>query len=131
MTHSWLNSAYDVVLGPAAIRAIVSLPDPSNRKEMADALRTELMNGPNSRSEYKFDSEVQAYFGRTGGGGRVIYTATPLSFDGYTAIHRRLTKEELKRLRHRQRASTAEQGVYVIDILPAESAFSRTVPRAV
>jgi hypothetical protein len=61
----------------------------------------------------------------------VIYTASPLSFDGYTAIHRRLTKEELKRLRHDKRPSTAEQGVYVIDILPAESAFSRTVPRPV
>jgi len=130
MTHSGVNSAYEVVLGPAAIRAIIGLPDLNDRNGMAAALRTELMYGPNSRSEYRFDSDVQAYSGRTGGG-RVIYTATPLSFGGYTAIHRQLNEDELRLLRKEERPSTADQGVYVIDILPAESAFNRTVPRPV
>jgi hypothetical protein len=125
MTHSGADSAYEVVLGPAAIRAIIGLPE-SDRKEMAAVLRTELMNGPNSRSEYTFDSDIQPYWGRTGS---VVYTATPLSFDGYTAVHRRLSKAEVKRLRQENGKSTADQGVYVIDILPVQSAFTRTVRR--
>jgi hypothetical protein len=131
MAHSGLNPAYEVVLGPAAIRAIVGLADPGDRKELAAALRTELMNGPNARSEFRFDSDVQAFPGRAAGGARVVYTATPLSFDGYTAVHRGLSRQELRRLRQEKRQSTANQGVYVIDILPAESAFSRTIPRSV
>jgi hypothetical protein len=107
------------------------MPDLGDRDEMAAALRTELMNGPNSRSEYRFDSDVQAWSGRIGGGDRVVYTATPLSFGGYTAVHRLLSEEDLRRLRTEERPSTAGQGVYVIDILPAESAFNRTLPRPV
>ena len=131
MTHSGADSAYEVVLGPAAIRAIIGLPDSDRKERMGAVLRTELMNGPNARSEYKFDSDIQAYSGRTGSGDGLFYTATPLSFDGYTAVHRRLSKAELKRLRQENGKSIADQGVYVIDILPAHSAFSHTVPRPV
>jgi hypothetical protein len=125
MTHSGADSAYEVVLGPAAVRAITGLPD-GDREKMAAVLRTELMNGPNSRSEYRFDSEIQPYTGRAGS---AVYTATPLSCDGYTAVHRLLSNAEVKRLRQEDGKSTADQGVYVIDILPVQSAFTRTVPR--
>ena len=60
-----------------------------------------------------------------------IYTATPLSFAAHTAIHRPLTSEEFRRVRREQGPSDAISGVYVIDILPAESGFTRTVPRLV
>lgn len=129
MTQSGLNSAYEVVLGPAAIRVIIGLPDPCDRKDLAAALRTELMNGPNVDKEYKFDTAVQAVYGRRRSLGRVIYTATPLSFDGYTAVYRRMTREELRRLHREKDPRTGSSGFYVIDILPAESAFSRTLPR--
>lgn len=131
MSHTVANEPYEVVLGPTAIRVVLSLPDPSDRKQLADALRAELINGPNAHNELRFDEAVRTYSDRGGGPGKMIYTATPLSFAGYTAVHRRLTKEELKRLRNEQGRSTARQGVYLIDILRAESAFTRTVPRLV
>ena len=131
MSYTGVNDAYEVVLGPPAIRTVLGLPDPGERKELADALRTELMNGPNTHNEYTFDSDVRAYSDRGAGPGRAVYTATPLSFAGYTAVHRPLTSEELRRLRREQGASTDALGFYVIDILPAESAFTRTVPRLV
>ncbi len=132
MTHSSaLHTAYEVVLAPAAIRTVLSLPDPGERKELADALRTELVGGPNAHNEVRFDSDVRAYPDPGAGPGRVIYTATPLSFHGYTVVHRRLTREELKRLRREQGRSTASLGFYVIDILSADSAFGRSAPRLV
>jgi hypothetical protein len=120
MSHTETN-AYEVVLGPPAIRAVVSLPDPADRKELGAALRTELMDGPNAHNELRFDKTLRVYSDRA----RAPYTATPLSFAGYTAVHRRLTGEELRRLGREQDRLTAGQGVYVIDILPAESAFIR------
>lgn len=131
MSHSGTNETYEVALGPAAIRVILSLSDPGERKELANALRTELIRGPNAHNEYKFDSDVRAYADRGAGQGSTVYTATPLSFAGYTAIHRRLSKEEFRRLRREHGPSPATRGLYVIDILAAESAFSRTVPRLV
>src|SRR6266852_5439264 len=125
MSHTGVKDAYEVVLGPAAIRTVLSLPDPGERKELADALRTELINGPNAHNELRFDDAVRTYPDRGAGPDNVVYTATPLSFAGYTAVHRRLNKEELKRLRREQGRSTARQGLYVIDILRAESAFTR------
>jgi hypothetical protein len=107
------------------------LPDPGERKKLADALRTELINGPNAHNEYTFDSDVRAYSDRGAGPGKAVYMATPLSFAGYTAVHRCLAREELRRLRREQGPSTAAQGLYVIDILPAESAFIRAAPRLV
>jgi hypothetical protein len=124
MSHTGINDVYEVVLGPAAIRALLSLPDPGDRKELATAVRTELIDGPNAHNELRFDDTLRAYSDLS----RAPYTATPLSFAGYTAVHRRLTREELERLRREQGRPTAGQGVYVIDILRAESAFTHTVP---
>jgi hypothetical protein len=129
MLPSGVNRAYEVVLGPAAIRVILSLADPVVRMRLADALRAELVNGPNTHNEFSFDDA--SYSDRGAGPGKVFYTATPLSCAGYTAVHRRLTGEELDRLRQEQDLPTAALGVHVFDILRAESAFSRTVPRIV
>ena len=85
-----MSTKYEVVLGPAAIRTVLGLPDPE-RKELADALRTELLDGPNADEEARFD-----------GPDNVVYRGTPLSFDAYVALHRPMTKEELKRLRREQ-----------------------------
>jgi hypothetical protein len=106
----WGNSAYEVVLSPAAIGVVIGLPDPCDRKDLAAALRTELMNGPNADKEYKFDSAVQGFSGRRGSQGRVVYTATPLSFGGYTALYRRMTREELRRLRREKGPQTGSLG---------------------
>lgn len=123
--------AYEVVLAPAAIRTLLSLPEPGDRKELAAALRTELLDGPNASSEFRFDSHVSAYSDHRAGQGKLVYTATPLSFGGYTVVHRQMTTEELKRLREEQGRSTARSGVYVIDILSAESAFTGSAARLV
>jgi hypothetical protein len=127
MLPSGANRPYEVVLAPAAIRVVLSLPDPDNRGRLADALRAELIDGPNAHNEFRFDDA--SYSDHGAGPGYVIYTATPLSFAGYTAVHRRLTREERDRLRQELDRSTAALGVYVFDILRAESAFTRTVPR--
>jgi hypothetical protein len=129
MSHTGVNDSYEVALGPAAIRTVLSLPDPDERERLADALQTELINGPNAHNELRFDSDVRVYSDRAAGQGTAVYTATTLSFAGYTAVHRHMTSEELRQLRQEQGCSTASRGLYVIDILPAESAFTRTVPR--
>jgi hypothetical protein len=129
MLPSGANKPYEVVLGPAAIRVVLGLPDPDNRRRLANALRAELIDGPNAHNEFRFDDA--SYSDRGSDPGQVIYTATPLSFAGYTAVHRRLTREEQDRLRQELDRSTAALGVYVFDILRAESAFIRTVPRLV
>jgi hypothetical protein len=120
---------YEVVLGPAAIRVVLSLPDPVIRRRLADALQAELIDGPNAHNEFRFDDA--SYSDRGVGPGQVVYTATPLSFAGYTAVHRRLTRDELDRLHRELDGPTATLGVYVFDLLRAESAFTRTVPRLV
>lgn len=129
MLPSGANGPYEVVLGPAAIRVVLSLPDPVIRGRLADALEAELVNGPNAHNEFNFDDA--SYSDRGTDPGKVVYTATPLSFAGYTAVHRRLTGEELERLHQEQDRPTAALGVYVFDILRAGSAFSRTVPRII
>lgn len=129
MLPSGVSRPYEVVLGPAAIRVVLSLSDPIVRRRLADALGAELVNGPNAHNEYSFDDA--SYSDRGAGPGEVFYTATPLSFAGYTAVHRRLTGEELNRLRQEQDRPTVALGVHVFDILRAESAFNRTVPRIV
>jgi hypothetical protein len=121
------NKPYEVVLGPAAIRVVLSLPDPVIRRRLADALQAELINGPNAHNEFSFDDA--SYSDRGADLGQVVYTATPLSFAGYTAVHRRLTREELDRLHQELDRATSALGVCVFDILRAESAFTRTVPR--
>jgi hypothetical protein len=59
-----------------------------------------------------------------------VYRATPLSFCGYTAIHRMMTSDEVERLRQEDESSTANRGFYVIDLLAPESAFRRWPRRA-
>jgi hypothetical protein len=112
---------YEVTLGPAAIRVVLGLRD---RKELADALRTELVNGPNADKELSFDSDGNAQTDPDMPSG-LAYTATPLSFDGYTALHRPMTPAELARLRREQGRPVADRGFYVLDILSAESGFTR------
>jgi hypothetical protein len=117
-----LNHAYEVVLAPAAIRTIKGLPR-QRRRELAAALRVELVNGRNADAAFAFDvARVSAT--ETTPNGR-IYTATPLSCAGYTAVHRQLSDDELHRLHEEQNHPVAQQGVFVIDIVPAESAFGR------
>lgn len=125
--RSGLNRPYEVVPGPAAIRTILSMAR-QDREGLAEALRTELLDGPNAGKEFRFDSDVRACRPGVKPNGQV-YTATPLSFAGCTAIHRRLTSDEITRLRKEESRSVAKRGVYVIDILPAESAFGRPGPR--
>ncbi len=124
MAHNGPNRAYAVTLGPAAVRTIEGLPD-LDRRKLASALRTELANGPNTVKEITFDSSVRTDVDPGASPDKVFYTATPLSFAGYTAVHRPMTGEEIERLRLEQGHSMATWGFYVIDILPAESAFSR------
>ena len=64
MSHNVTNDPYEVVLGPTAIRVVLGLPDPADRKELADALRTQLLNGPNAHNELKFDEAVRIYSDR-------------------------------------------------------------------
>ena len=112
---------YEVTLGPAAIRVVLGMRD---RKELADALRTELVDGPNADKELSFDSDGNAQTdpGLPSG---MVYTATPLSFDGYTALHRPMNGNELARLSREQGRPVSERGFYVFDILSAESGFMR------
>jgi hypothetical protein len=126
-----MDGAYEITLGPAAIRTMLELRDPGSRRNLANALKAELMNGPNSRVEFRFDPDGgEAYADRTRPGG-IIYTATPLSFNGYTALHRPMKAGELRRLRNEQGRAVAVSGFYVVDILPAESAFSHGLRSAV
>jgi hypothetical protein len=129
MSHIGVGEAYEVVLGPAAIRAVLGFPDPGDRKGLADALRTELINGPNAEREYTFESDSRSYSDRGAGPKPATYTAIPLSFAAHAAVYRPLTPDELRRLKQEQGRSVARRGFYVVDILPAESAFTRSVPR--
>jgi hypothetical protein len=57
----------------------------------------------------------------------VIYTATALSYGGYTAVHRPMDRKELTRCQ-REHGQAASQGFYVFDILSAAAAFLRSGP---
>lgn len=111
-------ATYEVILGPAARRAIQGLQNEKARSGLADALRQELDHGPNAGKEYRFEA--------ASGGEVRAYTATPLSV-GYTAVHRPLTSAELKKLRQEQ-GHAARRGFYVADILEPESAFGSGRP---
>ncbi len=121
MTHIGANSAYEVTLGPAAIRTIEGLPDPDDRSDLGSALRTELVAGPNADKEIRFDSKGRPLAGEAVDSADVVYMATPLSFQAYTAVHRPMTKDELDRLREEQGRSTYDCGLYLVDILPARA----------
>lgn len=116
-----MNAVYEVALGPAAIRVILNVPD---KGRLIDSLRTELVDGPNKDKELKFDRYAQIWQDPSTPGG-LIYTATPLSCDGYTALHRLMSIGELNRMAEERGRRVADQGVYVLNILPAESAFLR------
>jgi len=114
-------SRYEVALAPAAIRTILNLRDP---EKLGYALATELADGPNADKVVRYDADAVVCAEFIGSGAR-IYTATPLSYDGYTALHRPLMTPELRRLELEQGRQLARLGFYVLDILPAESAFIR------
>ena len=121
-----MNAVYEVTFGPAAIRTFQSLG--GRARLLAEALLTELADGPNADKEVelKFDSDGNCEF-LTSPAAHVgdIYTATPLSFDAYTALHRQMDHYELWRLEREQGRPVADRGFYVLDILPPESGFSR------
>jgi hypothetical protein len=102
---------YEVVMGPAAERAVLSVPY-EERKRLAEALRTELLGGPNAGKEVCFDA----------GDGKA-YKATPVSFGAYVVISRRLADDELERLR-RERHRRVGAGFFVADILHPGAAFT-------
>jgi hypothetical protein len=114
-----MDDAYEVILAAAAKRLVSNLPDP---RALARCLETELADGPNSEIEVTFDCEMQVCSPPTVPGG-TVYTATPLSFEAYTALHRPLTSDELKQIAEQNDHDVADRGFYVLDILPAESAF--------
>jgi hypothetical protein len=121
-----MSVVYEVVLGPAAKRFVLSLKDPNDRKELADALRVELAEGPNAAKELRFDSAGRAKAGADPGApAGVVYTAIPISFGGYTSVYRPLTRDELRRLRREQGHTVGRQGFFVFDILSPESAWVR------
>jgi hypothetical protein len=119
-----MSTEYEVMPGPAAIRTILGLSDPE-RKELTYSLLTELLDGPNADKEVRFDGDMRACDHHTCGPDDVVYTATPLNFGAYVALHRRMTREELKRLRRDQGRKVAGSGFYVLDILPPGTAFTR------
>ena len=128
MTHAGLTHAYEVALGPAALVAILRLTG-ERRRQLGEALRHELIAGPNAHMEVRYDSDMRAWRGRSAEAAPdgVIYTATPLSHGGYTAVHRPMDSHELKWWRH-EHGHAADKGVYVFDILSATAAFTRSVP---
>lgn len=107
-----MSTKYEVVPGPGANRTVLGLSSGVQQKELAHSLMTELVDGPNADKEVQFDVDG------------VHYTATPLSFGGYVAIHRPMTREELKRLGREQGRRIASQGFFVPDILPPGSAVT-------
>jgi hypothetical protein len=117
-----MSTRYEIVLGPAAIRTFLVLPD-SDRSELAGALRTELLEGPNAAVEARFDGDALAWEGSSRPGD-LVYTGTPLSSGAYVAVHRPMTAEELRRLRREQHRRVAAHGFYVLEILHPASAFT-------
>ena len=121
-----MNTTYEVVLGPAAIQAIRNLRNLADRSRLANALRQELSDGPNAANELRFDCEgkpqVEPIIAVPN---CVIYTATPLSFRAYTAVHRAMTEAELLRLSREQDRAVAHLGFLVFDLLRAELGFVR------
>jgi hypothetical protein len=115
---------YEVTLGPAAQRFVLGMKNPNDRKELADALREELGGGPN---ELRFDSAGRASAGDDPGApAGEQYRAVPLTFGGYTAVYRSLTRDELRQLRREQGRPVAKEGFFLFDILSPESAWIRS-----
>lgn len=117
---------YIVKLAPAAERFVRNL-ERYDQQELGRALAEELIDGPNADKEVRFDADgrPQAYPDPGSPGDVVFYTATPLSFKAYTAIHRPMTRDELRRTAAGKSSLAGDRGFYVFAILPAESAFIR------
>jgi len=115
-----MDTRYELVLAPAAVRALLSLSDPA-RMALAMVLGTELLNGPNARKEAFYDADLRACRRE-----KAVYTATPLSYDAFVAVHRPLSEDELARLRREKgRRRALAQGFHVLDILHLTTAFTR------
>jgi hypothetical protein len=116
---------YIVKLAPAAERFVRTL-EPCDRQGLDRALAAELINGPNADKEVRFDADggPPGYADPDLTGDATWYTATPLSFKAYTAVHRPMTESELGTVAGKN-DRTIDHGFYVFDILPAESAFIR------
>jgi hypothetical protein len=112
-----MSAKYEISMGPAAIRSVLSLPY-ADRKGLADALRTELLDGPNASREVAFDVDSRL-------GGKRVYTAVPLTFDAYVAIFRPMDRTELRRLGKEQQRRVAAKGFFVLDLLEPGAAFGR------
>ena len=117
---------YIMRLAPAAERIVHGL-EPYDQRELRHVLSTELADGPNADKEIRFDPDVTAriFADHDAPDGRVYYTATPLSFKAYTAIHRPMTGDELDRAAREDGNGDIGLGFVVFDILAAESAFTR------
>ena len=117
---------YIVKLAQAAEQVFQAL-EFSDQQELDRALAEELADGPNADKEIHFDADggFQVHADPGLPGDVVCYTATPLSFKAYTAIHRPMTKGELAKVSAEASDLAADHGFYVFDILPAESAFTR------
>ncbi|MDH6607325.1 hypothetical protein M2164_002960 [Streptomyces sp. SAI-208] len=96
-----MHQSYEYVLSPQAENAIADW-EPEYRWNLYDALSVELLNGPNEKSEWSFDH------------GGHTYTATPLSYLGITAVHRRMTAKE------RQAFELPRPVFYVCDLISIE-----------
>jgi len=84
------------------------------------------LDGPNAGVEVRFGSSMWADDEPVPDD--VVYTATPLSFGGHTAIHRPMRPAELGRRAGQGGQEDGRRVFYVIDVLSAESAF-RPWPR--
>jgi hypothetical protein len=117
---------YVVKLAPAAERFFRTL-EFYDKQGLDRALAEELIDGPNADKEIRFDADGESpvYVDPDLPGDVICYTATPLSFKAYTAIHRPMTKDELSRTAEGKNDLASDHGFYVFDILPAESAFIR------
>jgi hypothetical protein len=98
----------------------------ADRSKLANALRQELLDGPNAGNEFRFncDGKPQVSVDLDVPDGP-IYTATPLSFKAYTAVHRAMTEAELARLSLERGRPVAARGFHVFDLLRAELGFTR------
>jgi hypothetical protein len=119
---------YEVILGPAAIRAILGMSSPGEHIKLATALRAELAGGFCTGKEVRLDADGNPCLpGALVLPGEKVYTATPLSFRGCTALHRPMTGEELDRLQREQGRPVAGRGFYVIGLLDGLSASKFTI----
>lgn len=104
----------EVILGPAAKRAVLKLRRLEDWSGLLDALRQELTGSPSAAGEDKAGNDP-------GSPARIPCTVTALSSAGYIAVHRPMTGEELHQLQRDVGHPVASQGFYVLDLLPAHA----------